>query len=104
MSAPLLRRYGTDADIVSGISSCQFHPDGLFFGTGTTDGVVHIWDIQDQQKKAVFEGHKGKINSLCFSENGYHLVRFTVSVRGLRHGSLPGGSTSTTRARYTAAP
>jgi len=66
--------YGTDADIVSGISSCQFHPDGLFFGTGTTDGVVHIWDIQDQQKKAVFEGHKGKINSLCFSENGYHLA------------------------------
>ena len=65
----------------------MFHLQGLFFGTGTTDGVVHIWDIQDQQKKAVFEGHKGKINSLCFSENGYHLVRFggLFSLQGLRH-------------------
>ena len=48
------------------------HPDGLILGSGTTDGMVRIWDIKSQQNVVSFTGHGGAIGSLCFSENGYY--------------------------------
>lgn len=63
-----------DESVETGYTSCQFHPDGLILGTGTQGSMVHIWEVRQQKNVAKFEGHKGPVSGLCFSENGYYLA------------------------------
>ncbi|MEN2497545.1 MAG: hypothetical protein MHMPM18_001918 [Marteilia pararefringens] len=55
-------------------TSLRLHPDGAIFGIGTTTGLISIWSLNDGKNACQFEGHKERINSLSFSENGYHLA------------------------------
>eukprot|EP00743_Colponemidia_sp_Colp-15_P001906 GILK01002076.1.p1 GENE.GILK01002076.1~~GILK01002076.1.p1 ORF type:complete len:514 (+),score=88.05 GILK01002076.1:50-1543(+) len=57
-----------------GFTVGQFHPDGLIFGTGTTDSLIRLWDVRTGADMATFYGHAGQIRSIAFSENGYHLA------------------------------
>nr|WJH19494.1 PSO4 [Euglena gracilis] len=60
--------------IKNGLTSAQFHPDGMILGTGTGDHSVCIWDVKSLNNVASFEGHEGSITCLTFSENGFYLA------------------------------
>jgi len=61
-------------DEPEGIQCVQFHPDGLILGTGTVASRIRVWDVKTMANVASFEGHKGKVSGISFSENGFYMA------------------------------
>jgi len=64
----------TDPNVTKGFSAVSFHPDGIYLGTGSSEGLVQVFDIRTQKAIANCTDHKGTVNSMSFSENGYYLA------------------------------
>ncbi|KAL8708936.1 MAG: hypothetical protein Q9220_006268 [cf. Caloplaca sp. 1 TL-2023] len=52
----------------------SFSPDGRALAVGTRNGLVQIWDIQEQRCSCTFHGHTSTISALCFSTDGHILA------------------------------
>ncbi|KAA1468483.1 WD40 repeat-like protein [Dentipellis sp. KUC8613] len=58
-------------------SSMAIHPDGTLIGVGTPTSTIQIFDIRSGAIAATLtpaDGAPFTVNSLSFSENGYHLL------------------------------
>lgn len=62
-------------------ASAVLHPDGLVFAAGTTDGNMVVWDLKTQKIDSTLKCNddKNSIDSIAFSENGYHLATSSSS-------------------------
>ncbi|KAJ7139724.1 WD40-repeat-containing domain protein [Mycena epipterygia] len=59
-------------------STLGVHPDGTLLALGTPSSKIHIYDIRTGTFAAILDPPEGAtpftVNSLSFSENGYHLL------------------------------
>jgi WD40 repeat protein len=55
------------------IKSVSFHPKGELLATSGDDGVVRVWNLQNQQITELFR-HEGSILSVTFSPDGQQLA------------------------------
>ena len=56
------------------VSVTAFSPTGKHFVSTTSDGMLHVWDVQRWKKLHALMGHTTWIRSLAFHPNGQQLV------------------------------
>jgi WD40 repeat protein len=54
-----------------------WHPDGVRLAVPCDDWLVHLWDVQNERRVALFAGHKAQVVTASFSHDGNLLA--TVS-------------------------
>lgn len=50
------------------------HPDGRQCASGGDDGIIRVWNLQNDVPPTLLTGHKGRVNTVAFSPDGGRLV------------------------------
>jgi len=62
----------------TGVSAVTFSPDGQTLASGSWDGTVHLWSVEEETKQIrnelVERRHGGQVNSIAFSPDGKQLA------------------------------
>lgn len=69
--------YGHAHSAEKGLLKCAWSADGSLVSAGSSDGRVHIWDLQSTQELYDLPGHSGCVNAVAF-----HPVETTVIASG----------------------
>merc|ERR1712238_141657 len=65
----------TDGENSSALTCAQVHPDGLIFGTGTSDSMIKIWDLKELKNFKTLQLEEGyEVRDLCFDNSGTYLA------------------------------
>lgn len=61
-------------EILSGIDSVTFTPDGERLATGGVDGKIRLWQVADGKQLLMLQGHQSWILSVSYSPDGQMLA------------------------------
>jgi WD40 repeat protein len=56
------------------VHAVAFAPDGKTLATGSSDGVVKLWDVATGKERRTLRGHRGNICSVAFAPDGRTLA------------------------------
>ena len=56
------------------VYTVDFSPDGTLLASGSRDGALHLWNVNDGSESMTLEGHPSTIRKVRFSPNGNVLV------------------------------
>ena len=63
-----------DAELISGLRTLAFSPDGRLLIGGGEDGAMPIWDSSDGRLLGILRGHSAEVHSIMASTDGRRLV------------------------------
>lgn len=56
--------------VLSQVYSLSFSPDGKTLASGTSHRTISLWDSETGEKIALLEGHRDRVNVVCFGDRG----------------------------------
>lgn len=69
----LLRRF-LDPENKDYPYAAAFSPDGKSLVTGTSSGVVRLWEVETGKERRCFSGHRGIVHAVAFCRSGQAVV------------------------------
>src|SRR5688572_21484896 len=56
------------------VHGIAYAPDGQTLATGSSDGVVKLWDVTTGKERQTLHGHRGNVCSVAFAPDGNTLA------------------------------
>jgi len=63
------------------VNSVMYSPDGRRIVSGSDDGTIKIWDVNNGKELRTLSGHKGGVGSAKYSPDGKYIVSGSVEIK-----------------------